>query len=80
MGRVVGLAMTEDILIIASTLDRARDYAERYGYHDAKCITINKHTLRGYCPKRLIVVDPLDEYQQIVIGPIKAGGTEILYA
>jgi hypothetical protein len=67
-----------DTIIIASTYDRAKAHARKYGYVDAELYSINSKTIRGTAAKRIIVVDELTEYQSKVLAPCKAAGSEIL--
>lgn len=72
--------MSKTVLIVATTRERARCYAEKYGYEDAHLIGSDVALLRGSTADKVIIVGRTDDYIKNVVAPIGAAGAEILYA
>lgn len=65
-------------LIVASTIERARDYARRYGYQTSDVVGGDINQLRGRHVSRIIIVGELDERTHQAIVPMMLRDTEVL--
>jgi 3-deoxy-D-arabino-heptulosonate 7-phosphate (DAHP) synthase len=65
-------------LIVADTIERARNYARQHGYQNADIVGGDIKQLRGRHAKLIIIVGEVDEHVEQVIAPIKSAGAEVL--